>query len=326
MLAFILTDGQIERFFWARPVSTAALISAFIAVFILTIFLYRRRQGLPFGLRMVLAFFRLLALSFIVAALFEPSVTIEKTYTEKRRLPVLVDVSKSMSIKDQRKRSEDVGEAALALGILPFSSTMEDLQQSAVSLAPKQLDAIASASRLDLATNLLSKSAADMLGSITSDLDVSYYAFGDQLRRLGEGNNKINTALAALQPNSPESSIGEALEVVAKTERGAPLAGVVLVSDGLDTSSRRSESVVRDLGTRGIPVYTVPIGITDPDDVSIRNVIMQDVAFTGDKVPIRVQLQSKGYEKRVADLTVSLNGRGVARQSVSLEGLSLIHI
>lgn len=139
MLAFILTDGQIERFFWARPVSTAVLISAFIAVFILTIFLYRRRQGLPFGLRMVLAFFRLLALSFIVAALFEPSVTIEKTYTEKRRLPVLVDVSKSMSIKDQRKRSEDVGEAALALGILPFSSTMEDLQQSAVSLAPKHI-------------------------------------------------------------------------------------------------------------------------------------------------------------------------------------------
>ena len=202
------------------------------------------------------------------------------------------------------------------MGILPFSSTMEDLQQSAVSLAPKQRDAIASASRLDLATNLLSKSAADMLGSITLDLDVSYHAFGDQLRRLGEGNNKINTALAALQPNSSESSIGEALEVVAKTERGAPLAGVVLVSDGLDTSSRRSESVVRDLGTRGIPVYTVPIGITDPDDVSIRNVIMQDVAFTGIRSPsVSIIL---GYEKRVADLTVSLNGR-VARQSVAEE-------
>ena len=47
---------------------------------------------------------------------------------------------------------------------------------------------------------------------------------------------------------------------------------------------------------------------------------MQDVAFTGDKVPVRVQLQSKGYEKRVAVLTVSLNGRGVARQNVSLSG------
>jgi uncharacterized membrane protein len=47
---------------------------------------------------------------------------------------------------------------------------------------------------------------------------------------------------------------------------------------------------------------------------------MQDVAFTGDKVPVRVQLQSKGYEKRTAELTVSLNGRGVARQSVTFEG------
>ena len=174
MLAFILTDGQIERFFWARPVSTAVVISAFIAAFMLTVFLYRRRHGLPFGFRIVLAFFRLLALSLIVAALFEPSVTVEQTYTEKRRLPVLVDVSKSMSIKDQRKRSEDIGEAAVALGILPFSSTPEDVKRRAVSLGAKQREAIASASRLDLATSLLSKSAGDMLGSITEDLDVSY--------------------------------------------------------------------------------------------------------------------------------------------------------
>ena len=320
MLAFIFNDGQIERLFWARPVSMTVVISAFVAAFVLTVFLYRRRQGLPFGFRMVLAFFRLLALSLIVAALFEPSATVKQTHAEKRRLPVLVDVSQSMSVKDQRKRSEDIGEAAVALGILPFSSTPEDVKRRAVSLGAKQREAIASASRLDLATSLLSKSAGDMFGSITEDLDVSYHAFGETLQRLGEGNSGIKESLAALQSDSPETSIGGALEALAKTERGAPLAGVVLVSDGLDTSSRRAESVVRDLGTRGIPVYTVPVGITDPDDVSIRNVIMQDVAFTGDKVPVRVQLQSKGYEKRVADLTVSLNGRGVARQSVSFEG------
>ena len=157
-----------------------------------------------------------------------------------------------------------------------------------------------------------------MLGAIDADLDVSYHAFGETLQRLGK--SEIKESLAALRSDSPETSIGGALEALAKTERGAPLAGVVLVSDGLDTSSRRTESVVRDLGTRGIPVYTVPVGIADPDDVSIRNVIMQDVAFTGDKVPVRVQLQSKGYEKRTAELTVSLNGRGIARQSVTFEG------
>ena len=68
----------------------------------------------------------------------------------------------------------------------------------------------------------------------------------------------------------------------------------------MDTSSRRAEAVLHDLGTRGIPVYPVPIGLADPDDVSIRNIVMQEVAFSGDKVPVRVQIRSKGYEKRTA--------------------------
>ena len=311
---WIFKYGQIERLFWARPVSTAVVVAAFVAAFALTVILYRRRQGLPFGIRMGLAFFRLLALCLIVAVLFEPTATFKQTHTEKRRLPVLVDVSQSMSVKDQRKRSEDIGEAAVALGILPPSSTPEDVKRSAVSLDGKQREAIAAASRLDLATGLLSKSAGEMLGSIGEDLDVSYHAFGETMHRLGDGKKD---SLAALKADAPGTSIGGAL---AKTERGASLAGVVLLSDGLDTSSRRAESVARDLGTRGIPVYTVPLGIADPDDVSIRNVLMQDVAFTGDKVPVRVQLQSKGYEKRTAELSVSLNGRGVARQSVTFEG------
>ncbi|MGY8996355.1 MAG: hypothetical protein ACKVH7_07940, partial [Alphaproteobacteria bacterium] len=62
------------------------------------------------------------------------------------------------------------------------------------------------------------------------------------------------------------------------------------------------------------------MGLADPDDVSIRNIVMQEVAFSGDKVPIRVQIRSKGYEKRSAAIIVRLNGRSVARRSVSLAG------
>jgi hypothetical protein len=320
MIAWLFNDGQIERLFWARPASTEIMIAAFVAVLLLTIFLYRRRQGLPTWVRIVLAVSRLVVLGLIVSVIFEPTATVTQTHTGKRRLPILIDVSESMSVKDQRKRSEDVGEAAAALGILPLSSTPEAANQSAMALGGKQRQAVADASRLDLATSLLSQAARPMFESIGEDLDVSYYAFDESLHRLGDGANGGTKSLAALQANGSGTSIAEALETIAKTERGAPLAGIVLLSDGLDTSSRRVEGAVRDLGTRGIPVYTVPMGIADPDDVSIRNVIMQEVAFTGDKVPVRVQLQSKGYEKRTTELTVLLNGRGVARKTVSLEG------
>lgn len=320
MMGWLFNDGQVERLFWARAVSPEVVVSAFVGVLVLTVFLYRRRQGLPGRVHIALALFRVVALAVIVTVIFEPTATITQTHTENLRLPVLIDVSESMSVKDQRKRSEDVGEAAAALGILSLSMPLEEANRRAMSLAGKQRESIAAASRLDLVTTLLSDSARPMFESLGTDLEVSYYAFGEALQRLGAGEKGGVDSLATLRADGAETSIGGALESVAKTERGAPLAGVVLFSDGLDTSSRRLEDAVRDLGTRGIPVYTVPVGIADPDDVSIRNIIMQDVAFTGDKVPVRVQLQSKGYEKRVADLTVSLNGRGVARKSVSLAG------
>jgi len=307
--------GEIERLFWARPAADGVVLGAFVAVILLTLFLYFRRQGLPPWVRAVTALCRLLAMALVVALLFEPAATIKQTRSEKRQLPVLVDVSESMSVQDQRKRSEDIGEAAAALGILPRSLDADELKHSAMSLAGKQRQTIAAASRLDLATNLLAQAAAPVFEELGADLDLRYYAFGEGLKRLGG-----ERPLAGLRADAAGSSIAGALEQVATSGRGAPLAGIVLLSDGLDTSSRRAETTVRELGTRGIPVFTVPIGIADPDDVSIRNVVVQDVAFTGDKVPVRVQLQSKGYEKREVELTVKLNGRGVARRKVSLAG------
>ena len=174
MIAWLFDGGQVERVFWARPVSDAVIGSAFVAVVLLTMFLYRRRQGLPGWVRVALAVTRLLALALIVAVVLEPTATITQAHTQKRRLPVLIDVSESMSVKDQRKRSEDVGEAAAALGILPLSATPEEINRSAMSLADKQLQAVAAASRLDLATNLLSKSARAVFESVGEDLDVAY--------------------------------------------------------------------------------------------------------------------------------------------------------
>ena len=126
MIAWMFGEGQIERIFWARPASPAFVAVAFAAVVVLTIFLYRRRQGLPNRIRVPLAFFRLVALAVVVATAFEPSATITRTFTEKRRVSVLVDVSESMSVKDQRKRSVDVGEAAAALGILPLEGDAKE--------------------------------------------------------------------------------------------------------------------------------------------------------------------------------------------------------
>ena len=307
----LICNAQFEKFFWARPLPETTMIIIFIAVVVVSIYLYRRPWGLKPWLRTLLGVARLAVLALLVAMLFEPTAVMRETHTEQRGLPVLIDVSESMSIKDQRKRSEDLAEAAVALNLLPEDVNQESI---AMQLDTKQRSVIASSSRLDLAKSMLSKSASPVFDSIANEVDVSYHTFGSKAQIL------TTESIAKLKATEKETSIAESLEAIAKSGNVRP-AGIVLLSDGIETgTSRRFESVLQDLGARGIPVYTVPVGLVDPDDVSIRNIIIQEVAYSGDKVPVRVQIQSKGYEKRTARLSVRLNDRRVSSRVVRLDG------
>ena len=307
---------QIEQVFFARPLPTPWMVLVFIAVMVWSIYLYRRSWGLQPWLRYTLGIARLVVLTLIVVALFEPMAVFRETETQQRGLPVLLDVSESMSIKDPRKRPEDLADAATALNLL-VPAAGEDVT---LNLDTKQRQSIASASRLNLATQLLAQNGRPVLESVAAGTDVSYHSFGNETRLISDNDTLPSGVAQQLSATDPQTSIAGALEAVTKSGGTLP-AGIVLLSDGIETgSSQRAESVLQDLGARGIPVYPVPFGLPDPDDVSIRNLVMQEVAYSGDRVPVRVQLQSKGYEKRTARLSVLLNGRSVSTRTVLFEG------
>ena len=316
MFNLILASAQIERVFWTRPLPTAAMVAVFAAVAALSFYLYRRPWGLKPWRRILLGVARLIVLALIVAFLFEPMAVVRETYTQQRGLPVLIDVSESMSVRDPRKGPEDLAEAAAALDLLEGDASGDVV----LNLDVKQRHAIAAASRLDLATSLLSQSARPVFESIGEGVDVSYHVFGNNTRMISDDNELSSKKLDELIAAENGTDIAAALESVAKSGGASP-AGIVLLTDGIDSgSSLRVESVLQDLGARGIPVYTVPIGLAAPDDVSIRNIVMQEVAYSGDKVPVRVQIQSKGYEKRTARLSVLLNDRRVKSRIVRFDG------
>lgn len=308
-----------DDFFWARPLSTPLMIAVFVGVLLLSIYLYRRPWGLPTWLRIVLGVARLGALALVVASLFEPTGVFTETHTQARSLPILIDVSESMAMKDQRKTSEDIADAAAALGMLDDQEEL-DAGQATMLLDANQRQQIISSSRLDIARGMLTNSTASALGELGESVDISYYSFGSSPQVISDSNVVSAEDLSGLTASEPSTSIAASLEAVAKGSATQP-AGIVLLTDGIDNSSaQQTESVLHDLGARGIPVFPVPIGLSEPDDVSIRNIVMQEVAFSGDSVPVQVQLLSKGYEKRMANLTVKLNDRQVSRQRVRLQG------
>ncbi len=311
--------GPVEEVFWARPVSTGALLAILAGIILLSIYLYRRPWGMPLAVRVGLAICRVVVLALVVASLLEPTAVVKESLVQARSLPVLLDVSESMSIKDQRKRPEDIVSAAKALGMFSTEEKAEP-DRLVMQLDTKQRQTITASSRLDLGKAALTNSGRSAFDSLGESLEISFHAFGSSTRMISDGKTLNSEDMAGLKAGEPTTSISSSLEAVASSG-GIPPAGIVLFSDGIDnTPSERSDAVLRDLGARGIPVYTVPIGLSDPDDVSIRNLIMQEVAYSGDKVPVRVQIQSKGYEKRTARLSVLLNERRVSSRVVKLDG------
>ncbi len=311
--------AQIEQVFWARPLSVGTLVAIFVAIVVLSLYLYRRPWGLPLWLRGILVVSRVLVLALLVATLMEPTAVRTEEHTRERSLPVLLDVSESMSMKDQRKLPEEIVEAAAALGMAPLDVEI-NADQAVMELDAGQRQKITASSRLDLAKAVLVDSARPIFESLGENLDLSYHSFGQSPRLISDDTVVAAEDLAVLEATDPGTSIASSLEAVANSG-GIPPAGIVLLSDGIDSAtSQRSEAVLRDLGAREIPVYTVPLGLPDPDDVSINNIVMQEVAFSGDRVPVRVHLQSEGYEQRTARLSVLLNDRRVSSRVVRFEG------
>lgn len=311
--------SDIKQVFPARPLSPSILVAILVAIVLLSLFVYRRGWGLPIWLRLSLAVSRMVVLALIVATLLEPTALVSESHTRVRSLPVLLDVSESMSMKDQRKRPEDLVDAATALGMIPLGKELE-VDRAVMGLDTKQRQVISSSSRLDFGAAILTESGRATFESLSESLDLSYHSFGQSQNLISDSALVSVKDLVGLKATESSTSIAASLEAVANSG-GIPPAGIILLSDGIDNaSSQRSEAVLQDLGARGIPVFPVPVGLSDPDDVSIRKIVMQEVAFSGDRVPVQVHLKSEGYERRTARLSVLLNDRRVSSRVVRFDG------
>lgn len=310
-----IINAEIEQIFWARPLTMPYMAAVFLFAVLWTAFVYRKSRGLNYRLHLTLFTIRLAVLVLLLAILFEPMAVVHETHSTPRRVPILLDVSQSMSTVDPRKRSDDLTNAAEALNLIDSDGDI-----TSMNLDMQQRQAIANASRLDLATALLSQKATSTLQSLGRNVDISYHTFGAKTQLISDESILQSEDVKKLSALEQETSISKALEVASRTGESAP-AAIVLVSDGIETgSSQRSEWVLQNLSARNIPVYTIPMGMTNPDDISIEGIVMQEVAYSGDRVPIKVQLKSQGYEKRTSQLSVLLNGRRVASRVIRFNG------
>ena len=152
------------------------------------------------------------------------------------------------------------------------------------------------ARRIDQARTLIESELLPVLGP---RFRTEVLAFGDELTPVQP---------AALGATARRSDLTAALERVRERYRGRPLAGIVILSDGGDTSPVAGESPLEI----GVPVF--PIGVGSPEigrDREILAVTAAEAVLDDSRIDLAVSAVSHGYERSPIELRLLENGRPV---------------
>jgi len=115
-----------------------------------------------------------------------------------------------------------------------------------------------------------------------------------------------------LLPRGVETRIGDAIDYVVSRERGGPIAGIVLLSDGGQNAGQNQSMAVIAARDAGIPIHTVGLGSDRrPTNIRVVDLEVPGRIYPGDRFALTGMVQSFGYSGRAARVELfMLEGSG----------------
>jgi hypothetical protein len=317
MLTLLAAESTGGFYFREGPFPILLVLGVFVPLAVLyAVFLYRRQTELSSGHRLVLGVLRAIVYGLIILLLLAPVVDQTKKILIPNNVLVLLDVSESMSIEDRRSRPDELAESAAALGKIPLG----ELDQYAAAELPDDIrSSVEKVSRLDLAKGILGLSELEILRTSTESSHVTGYTFGENLASDMSPENSSPWFDAAL-PSAKSTRLGDGLREAVDRHGGQKITGVVVLSDGASNEGVDAVDAALRLGDQSIPVHTIGLGLTKPEDVRIQTVRVPDTVFYKDKVPVSVGILSHGFQGRVVTVDLTIDGDLVASRKIALRG------
>jgi uncharacterized membrane protein len=152
-----------------------------------------------------------------------------------------------------------------------------------------------------------------LLKKLSEKFVLRFFRFSSSADRL--------TAANELKYAGTSTRLGQALERARDELSGLPLAGLVMVSDGADTSDTTLDESLASLKARSIPVFTVGVGKERFDrDIQITRVETPRATLKGTSLAVDVVVSQTGYSGKTVPLVVEDEGRIVDQQDITLPG------
>jgi uncharacterized membrane protein len=152
---------------------------------------------------------------------------------------------------------------------------------------------------------------AALRNALAGRFSLRFFRFSSSADRLAD--------LQSLTFAGTRSNIGQALKRVAEELAGLPVSGIVLVTDGADTSQAAMADAIRSMKSAALPVFTVGVGREHfAHDVQIGRVEPPPAVLKGATVVAETVIAQNGYAGRTVPLAVEDEGHLVGSQDVTL--------
>ena len=134
--------------------------------------------------------------------------------------------------------------------------------------------------------------------------------------RFSSTSGRVNS-VKDLTFGGSQTKIGTALDGVREELAGLPVAGVVLVTDGADTTEGSLTNTLLNLKAEKLPVFTVGVGSAKlPRDIQIDRVSTPRTVLKGASLLVDAVITQSGYSGQTVTLDVEDDGRIVGSQKV----------
>jgi uncharacterized membrane protein len=136
--------------------------------------------------------------------------------------------------------------------------------------------------------------------------------------RFSSSADRLSSA-ADLKYGGTATRLGQALERARDELSGLPLAGLVMVTDGADTSDATLDEPLASLKARSIPVFPVGVGQDHfAHDIQVTRVETPRTTLKGTSLAVDVVVSQTGYAGTTVALQVEDEGRIVNSQDITL--------
>src|SRR5688572_12892967 len=166
-------------------------------------------------------------------------------------------------------------------------------------------------SRADFVRSQFGAADGPLLKSLSDRFLVRVFRFSSTTGRMN--------AVGDLKFDGTQTKLGPALEGVREELAGLPVSGIVLVSDGADTTDAAMGDALLGLKAEKLPVFTVGVGSESlPRDIQIDRVSTPRTALKNASLLLDVIVRQTGYGGKTVTVDVEDEGQIVGSEKVQL--------